>query len=63
MMVTANLVGFAVGLDGVQYMLSQIFQLSGLTFILLTTIIIFSAVQLMFEVREEEARQGNRKPY
>ncbi|CAG8439457.1 1794_t:CDS:2 [Ambispora gerdemannii] len=49
MMMFANLVGFSVGLDGIKDLLTQIF---------LTVDAIFVAVQVMFEIREEEARRN-----
>ncbi|KAL7747311.1 hypothetical protein RI367_007365 [Sorochytrium milnesiophthora] len=57
MMMVANLVGFAVGLDGIQDMLSKIMQPSGVVFILMTIASLFVAVQVMFEIREDEKRQ------
>ncbi|CAH1763254.1 8569_t:CDS:10 [Entrophospora sp. SA101] len=55
----ANLVGFAVGLDGMKFLLSEIFLTTdGLIALGLSCIAIFCAVQIMFEVREEEKRKG-----
>ncbi|KDQ59021.1 hypothetical protein JAAARDRAFT_33744 [Jaapia argillacea MUCL 33604] len=59
MMLTANLVGFVVGLDGMSYMITQLLQTwEGLRFFGAACICIFIAVQVMFEYREEEMRQG-----
>ena len=63
MMIIANLVGFCVGTEGIQTLLSQIFNRDGLMFVLLVFLTIFSAVMLMFEVREEEKRRGVNKKY
>ncbi|KAI8872774.1 MBOAT-domain-containing protein, partial [Ramicandelaber brevisporus] len=56
MMMVANLVGFAVGLEGIKEMLEQIMTLSGATFIATTFFCLFVGAQLMFEVRESEYR-------
>jgi D-alanyl-lipoteichoic acid acyltransferase DltB (MBOAT superfamily) len=62
MMMIANLVGFAVGLDGVKEMLIKIFATAhGLSFLLSVTICLFIAVQIMFEIRETEKRKGDPK--
>ncbi|KAJ3018453.1 glycerol transporter [Thoreauomyces humboldtii] len=58
MMMTANLVGFVVGLDGVKIMLAQTFNRNGLLFMLGNFVCIFSTVQIQFELRNEEARRG-----
>lgn len=62
MMMIANLVGFAVGLDGVQEMLVKIFGTAhGLSFLGTVTVCLFIAVQIMFEIRESEKRRGDPK--
>ncbi|KAH9847853.1 MBOAT-domain-containing protein [Lenzites betulinus] len=59
MMMTANLVGFVIGIDGTKYMLHQIFDSwEGIRYLLFACACIYTAVQVMFEYREEEARQG-----
>ncbi|KAK1247278.1 hypothetical protein MKX07_002187 [Trichoderma sp. CBMAI-0711] len=59
MMISANLVGFAVGLDGLQSILSSILHdWSGVFFILTACICLFVGVQVMFEIRESEKRKG-----
>ncbi|KAI0126430.1 putative glycerol:H+ symporter [Xylariales sp. AK1849] len=59
MMMMANLVGFAVGLDGLQSILKGIFSdLSGLTFGICACTVVFMAIQIMFEIRETELRRG-----
>ncbi|KKA26191.1 hypothetical protein TD95_000071 [Thielaviopsis punctulata] len=59
MMVMANLVGFAVGLDGLVSLIKGIFQDShGLVFLGLTCVALYSGVNYMFEVREDEMREG-----
>jgi len=62
MMMIANLVGFAVGVDGVKEMLTKIFgTANGLSFLISVTICLFIAVQIMFEIRESEKRRGDPK--
>ncbi|KIM44491.1 hypothetical protein M413DRAFT_17568 [Hebeloma cylindrosporum] len=59
MMMAANLVGFVVGTDGVRFFFSQLFgTLEGVRFMVLCFVCLFIGVQLMFEYREEELRQG-----
>ena len=61
MMMVANLVGFAVGVDGVRAMVSGITDSwQGLTFLLAACGALFVGVQVMFEIREGEARKGIR---
>ncbi|SPO02285.1 related to glycerol transporter [Cephalotrichum gorgonifer] len=59
MMMSANLVGFAVGLDGMKAIIAGIFKdYSGAVFLVVvcSTLLIFT--QIMFEVRETEKRSG-----
>ncbi|KAF9007390.1 glycerol transporter [Cyathus striatus] len=59
MMMGANLVGFVVGTDGIRFFVSQLFgTASGLRFLLGAITCLFVGVQLMFEYREEEIRNG-----
>ncbi|GJE85646.1 MBOAT family protein [Phanerochaete sordida] len=59
MMMTANLVGFVIGTEGVSYLLGRIVSgWEGVQFVLFTCFCLFVAVQVMFEYREEEMRQG-----
>ncbi|KAL9938130.1 hypothetical protein V8E36_002753 [Tilletia maclaganii] len=59
LMMSANLVGFAIGLDGMKYMLSQLTgSPGGIPFLLSCCATLFVGVQLMFEYREEELRRG-----
>lgn len=58
MMMTANLVGFSVGIDGFKLMLQNIFTKNGIVFIVCTLLTIFSACQIMLECRREEERRG-----
>lgn len=48
----ANLVGFAVGVDGISYMIQQM----TVTFVACAIFVLFCAAQIMFEVREHEFR-------
>lgn len=61
MMMMANLVGFAVGLDGLKGLLEGIMgSYSGAGFLLAACGALFVGVQVMFEVREGELRAGIR---
>ncbi|KAF9231522.1 MBOAT, membrane-bound O-acyltransferase family-domain-containing protein [Melanogaster broomeanus] len=60
MMITANLVGFVIGTEGIIYMVNEItgsFQ-EGFRFLIGACCCLFVGVQLMFEYREEEMRKG-----
>ncbi|SCV73305.1 BQ2448_7231 [Microbotryum intermedium] len=62
MMMTANLIGFAIGTEGMKYMWSRMVESwQGLRFITLASACLFIAVQVMFEYREEEGRRGVRR--
>ncbi|PKS12774.1 hypothetical protein jhhlp_000985 [Lomentospora prolificans] len=59
MMMAANLVGFAVGLDGLKSIISGIFQdRHGLMFFSTACVSLFVGIQVMFEIRESEKRKG-----
>ena len=59
MMMIANLVGFAVGIDGMKGLLEGILgSYSGLLYLVLACSALFVGVQVMFEIREEELRAG-----
>lgn len=58
LMMTANLVGFAVGVDGALLMLRQLASLGGMAFVAGLSAAFFSAAQLMFEWRAAEQRRG-----
>jgi len=59
MMMTANMVGFAVGVDGVRNIIAGIVRdHSGLTFIAMASLTLFCTTQMMFELRETEKRRG-----
>ncbi|KAI0170652.1 MBOAT, membrane-bound O-acyltransferase family-domain-containing protein [Pestalotiopsis sp. NC0098] len=59
MMMMANLVGYAVGIDGLQAIISGIVKdVSGWAFLLTACASLFMAIQLMFEQREAELRRG-----
>lgn len=76
MMMSANLVGFAVGVDGMKSIIHGIFSdwggefissfwnktranyNPGIAFLLTATGVLFTAIQIMFEVRESEIRHG-----
>ncbi|KAK4141832.1 MBOAT, membrane-bound O-acyltransferase family-domain-containing protein [Dichotomopilus funicola] len=59
MMVSANLVGFAVGLDGLESIVRGIFRdYSGLVFLFTACSALFVGIQVMFEIRQTELRRG-----
>ncbi|KAJ5037514.1 uncharacterized protein L3040_007688 [Drepanopeziza brunnea f. sp. 'multigermtubi'] len=59
MMMMANLVGFAVGVDGLKSIIAGIFRdFSGIAFLATATCVLFVGIQVMFEVRESEMRKG-----
>jgi D-alanyl-lipoteichoic acid acyltransferase DltB (MBOAT superfamily) len=59
MLMVANLVGFALGLDGLRDLVHGIMSTwSGLGFLLSACGALFVGVQLMFELRESEKRRG-----
>ncbi|KAI8719677.1 hypothetical protein NCS52_00749000 [Fusarium sp. LHS14.1] len=59
MMISANLVGFAVGVEGLQSIIQSILHdWSGLLFLLTACSCLFVGIQIMFEIRESEMRRG-----
>lgn len=59
MMISANLVGFAVGLDGLKAIISGVFRdYSGLVFLVTACTALFVGIQVMFEIRQGELRRG-----
>jgi protein-cysteine N-palmitoyltransferase HHAT len=59
MMMAANLVGFAVGLDGLRGLVQGIISSwQGFAFMFAACSALFVGVQVMFEVRESELRKG-----
>ncbi|KAK7425728.1 glycerol transporter [Neonectria magnoliae] len=59
MMISANLVGFAVGLDGLIVILKSILHdWAGVLFLFSASSVLWVAVQVMYETRESEARRG-----
>ncbi|CAI4052933.1 putative O-acyltransferase SKDI_16G0890 [Saccharomyces kudriavzevii IFO 1802] len=59
MMMVVNLYGFCFGAEGTKLFLKDTFSTSsGLKFFLIGTVSLFIAVQIMFEIREEEKRHG-----
>lgn len=60
MMMAANLVGFAIGIEGLMQLIHGVFNhfFSGVAFIILALFTIFVTVQIMMEIREEERRNG-----
>ena len=61
MMMAANLVGFALGIDGLKGLIAGIVgSWQGVLFMLGSCAVLFVGVQVMFEHREEEKRKGIR---
>ncbi|WFD03977.1 glycerol transporter [Malassezia obtusa] len=59
LMMTANLVGFVVGIDGVKYLWSQLVaDWDGVVFVLVAITGLYIGVQFMFEYRAEELRHN-----
>jgi D-alanyl-lipoteichoic acid acyltransferase DltB (MBOAT superfamily) len=59
LMMVANLYGFCLGNDGIVALFKEMFStLDGLVFFTLANVSLFIAVQVMFELREEEKRHG-----
>ncbi|KAF3013466.1 glycerol transporter [Neopestalotiopsis sp. 37M] len=59
MMMMANLVGYAVGVEGLQAIIRGIFKdISGFSFLLTACCALFCAAQIMMEQRESELRRG-----
>ncbi|KAJ5596254.1 Membrane bound O-acyl transferase MBOAT [Penicillium hetheringtonii] len=59
MMMIANLVGFALGLDGMKDLLAGLTgSYSGIAYMISCCIVLFVGVQVMFEIREDELRMG-----
>ncbi|GBE88390.1 Glycerol uptake protein [Sparassis crispa] len=59
MMMSANLVGFVLGTDGISYMLHQLLgSWEGIRFLMAACTCLFVAAQVMFEYREQELREG-----
>ncbi|CCF56973.1 hypothetical protein KAFR_0B06760 [Kazachstania africana CBS 2517] len=59
MMMIANLFGFCLGSDGTMELLRDMFStVAGFAFFIIATGCIFIGVQVMFELREEEKRNG-----
>ncbi|KAK7036422.1 glycerol transporter [Paramarasmius palmivorus] len=59
LMMTANLVGFVIGTEGIQFFIDRLFgTMEGLKFLVGAVCCLFVGAQLMFEYREEEMRNG-----
>lgn len=59
MMLIANLVGFAVGVDGIRALLYEMMHTArGLLFTMMCSALLFVGAQVMFEYREMELRNG-----
>ena len=59
MMMAANLFGFCLGSDGTKTLLHDMFMTAqGVRFLCASTVCLFIAVQIMFEIREDEKRHG-----
>lgn len=59
LLMIANLVGFVLGVDGVQHLLMELTgSYTGWTFLAFSCGCLYIAVHVMFEYREEERRRG-----
>ncbi|KAI8851094.1 MBOAT, membrane-bound O-acyltransferase family-domain-containing protein [Chytridium lagenaria] len=58
LMMLVNLIGFAVGLEGAQALLTSYFTWKGLVFFSMAFPTLFALNQVQFEVRAKEQRQG-----
>lgn len=59
MMMIANLVGFALGLDGLKDLLAGLTgSYSGVAYMISCCVVLFVGIQVMFEIREDELRMG-----
>ncbi|PYH85051.1 glycerol:H+ symporter [Aspergillus uvarum CBS 121591] len=59
LMMVANLVGFALGIDGLKGLVASILgSWAGIVYIITACCALFVGIQVMFEIREEEARAG-----
>lgn len=59
LMMSANLVGFVLGLDGMRHLVHELAATwNGWGFMLFACSCLFIGVQVMFEYREAEARRG-----
>ncbi|KAI0288928.1 MBOAT, membrane-bound O-acyltransferase family-domain-containing protein [Russula brevipes] len=59
LMMGANLIGFVLGVDGMQYFARELVSSwDGIRFLFVACACLFAGVQLMFEYREEELRRG-----
>lgn len=58
-MMSANLVGFVLGLEGMKHLVAQLMLTpQGWAFMVFAFGCLFIGVQVMFEYREEERRRG-----
>jgi uncharacterized membrane protein YgaE (UPF0421/DUF939 family) len=62
-MITANMVGYVIGLDGAKEILGEIFAPQHILSWLYMFFCIMVTTQVMFEIREEEKRRGIFKKY
>ena len=59
LLMVANLVGFALGIDGLKGLIAGIVgSWSGIGFLVVTCVALFTGVQVMFEWREAEMSKG-----
>lgn len=59
MMLIGNLVGFAVGIDGMKRILHQLLLTKeGLKFVLLASAVLFEGTRIMFRIRDDERERG-----
>ncbi|KAJ5093854.1 Membrane bound O-acyl transferase MBOAT [Penicillium angulare] len=59
MLMIANLVGFALGIDGMKELLASLTgSYAGIAYMVSCCVVLFVGVQVMFEIREDELRLG-----
>ncbi|KAJ5928849.1 Glycerol uptake protein 1 [Penicillium verhagenii] len=59
MLMVGNLVGFALGLDGLKDLLTSLTgSYSGVAYMVACCVVLFVGIQVMFEIREDELRVG-----
>lgn len=59
MLMIANLVGFALGVDGLKDLLASLTgSYAGVAYMISCCVVLFVGIQVMFEIREDELRMG-----
>jgi len=61
MLIMANLVGFVLGLNGLNLLLNELYTISGALFFIVIFILLFMGVHVMQEIRAQEARDAHER--